>query len=191
MIPPPPALGSPWSHIFPLRLTQFPFPEVPSLQLQPMSLPQNTVAPPPMHAPLVQQPLPNQAPENPMLMQLQTPLGDQSPFEMQAYNSVEQPQNHNTDYIPTFGDSYLSDLLANISDDGIAAVDPLVSPLVDDQLFDDNWFADLDTADGNLGQVVSGYCVPQAPGVPAEGGFFDALPDSSFGGGNGNGGTGY
>ncbi|KAL5198461.1 hypothetical protein ABZP36_001973 [Zizania latifolia] len=189
MIPPPPAPGSPWSHLFPLQTPQFPYPQVPSIQVQPVLSPQNTVAPPQMHAPLVQQ-LPNQGQVIPQMMQLQMPLGDQPTSEVQAYNPVEQPQNHSADYIPNFGDNYISDFLADISEDSSAAVDPLVSPLVDDQWFDNYLFADLDTTDGNLGQVVSGYGVPQAPGVPA-GAFFDTLPGSSFGGENANAGAGY
>ncbi|KAG8081419.1 hypothetical protein GUJ93_ZPchr0007g3270 [Zizania palustris] len=117
-------------------------------------------------------------------------LGDQPTSEVQAYNPVEQPQNHSTDYIPNFGDNYISDFLADISEDSNAVVDPLVSPLVDDQWFDNYLFAELDPTDGNVGQVVSDYGVPQAPGVPA-GGFFHTLPGSSFSGENANADAGY
>uniref|UniRef100_A0A0E0LGS7 MADS-box domain-containing protein n=1 Tax=Oryza punctata TaxID=4537 RepID=A0A0E0LGS7_ORYPU len=152
MIPPPPVPGSPWSHIFPLQPSRFPSPElVPSQQLPPVSLPQNTVAPPPMHAPLVQQPLTNQSSAVPLLTQWQMRYGDQPPSEVQANTPVEQTQNDNAVHTPTFSDNFLSELLADVSDDGIATAEPLCSPPIDDQfLADIDWLADLDTIDGNL-----------------------------------------
>ncbi|BAS99952.1 Os07g0133900 [Oryza sativa Japonica Group] len=152
MIPPPPVPGSPWSQIFPLRPPLFPSPElVPSQQLPPVSPPQNTVAPPPMHAPLVQQPLTNQSSAVPLLTQWQMRFGDQPPAEVQACTPVEQPQNDNAVHTPTFSDSFLLELLADVSDDGIATAEPLCSPPIDDQfLADIDWLAELDTIDGNL-----------------------------------------
>lgn len=152
MIPPSPVPGSPWSQIFPLRPPLFPSPElVPSQQLPPVSPPQNTVAPPPMHAPLVQQPLTNQSSAVPLLTQWQMRFGDQPPAEVQACTPVEQPQNDNAVHTPTFSDSFLLELLADVSDDGIATAEPLCSPPIDDQfLADIDWLAELDTIDGNL-----------------------------------------
>uniref|UniRef100_A0A0D9WV97 MADS-box domain-containing protein n=1 Tax=Leersia perrieri TaxID=77586 RepID=A0A0D9WV97_9ORYZ len=142
MIPPPPAPGSPWSRIFPLRPPKFSFPSlVPSQQLPPVSLPQNTAAPP-THAPLVPQPLTNQPSAIPLLTQWQIRFGVPSPSEVQAYTPVEQPQNGSPAPAPapppaptqTFSDNFLSELLADISDDGISPADPFGSPLIDNQL---------------------------------------------------------
>ncbi|XP_040381765.1 agamous-like MADS-box protein AGL28 [Oryza brachyantha] len=146
MVPPPQALGSPWSHVVPLRSPRFPSAElVPSQQLPLASLSQNTVPLSTMHAPLAQKPITNQSSAVPLLTQWQMRFGEQPSSEAQASTLVEQPQqNDSAAPIPTFSDNLLSELLADVSDDGIATDAALGSPI------DANWFADLDAPNGNI-----------------------------------------